>query len=49
MAFYEIKVDGKFYDEVYTEKQKTIDEIKKEYQKLLKKDNVKVRRIISKG
>lgn len=49
MPYYEIKANGKFYDEVFTQRQKTVDEIKKEYQKLLKTDNVKVRRILSKG
>jgi hypothetical protein len=49
MPFYIIRANGKFYDEVYTERVKTTDEIKKEYQQLLKIDNVKVKRVLSKG
>jgi hypothetical protein len=49
MPFYVIRANGRYYDEVYTERVKTTAELKKEYQKLLKTDNVKVRRIISKG
>lgn len=48
MPYYEIKANGKFYDEVYVAIPKTTDELKKEYQKLLKTENVKVRRILSK-
>jgi hypothetical protein len=47
--FFEIKANGRFIDEVYYARPKTIDEVKKEYQKLLKTENVKVRRMISKG
>jgi hypothetical protein len=46
--WYEIRANGRYIDEVYTERVKTNDEIKKEYQKLLKTENVKVRRILTK-
>lgn len=49
MAYYEIKADGRFYDEVYYATVKTCLEVKTEYQKLLKTQNIRVRRIISKG
>ena len=43
MSFYEIKANGSFYDEVYYGCPKTIKEVKEEFQKLLKTQNIKVR------
>lgn len=49
MAYYEIKANGRFYDEVFIKGPRTLAEVKKEFQVLLKTENIKVRRIISKG
>jgi hypothetical protein len=49
MPFYLIKANGRYYDEVYTERPKKTEELKKEFQALLKTDNVKVRRLPGKG
>jgi len=42
MAFYEIKCNGRFHDVVFYEKNKSVDEVKKEYQKILNTQNIKV-------
>jgi len=47
MPFYEIKANGRYHDTVYTERSWTIDEMKKEYQKLLNTKNIKVKKIHS--
>jgi len=42
MSYYEIKVNSRFYDVVFYEKNKTIKDVKEEFQKLLNTKNVKV-------
>lgn len=42
MLHYEIKVNGRFYDDVYYPTRKTIAEVKAEFQKTCNTQNVKV-------
>ena len=44
---FEIKANGSFYDEVFYLDSKSVSEVKKEFQILLKTQDIKVRRIIS--
>lgn len=45
MLLFEIKVNGRFIDEVYYPVPKSIDEVKKEFQKYYNTKNVKVRKL----
>ena len=45
MILYEIKANGRFYDEVFYSNPKKISEVKEEFKKLLKTDDIKVRKI----
>jgi len=42
MPYYEIKANGRFHDVVFYEKSKKVEEVKKEFQKLLNTQNVRV-------
>jgi hypothetical protein len=42
MSYYEIKVNGRFHDVVYYENNKSVKEVKEEFQKLLNTQNVRV-------
>jgi hypothetical protein len=43
MTFYEIKANGRYYDEVFYASPKKVSEVKTEFQKLLKTEDIKVR------
>jgi hypothetical protein len=49
MAYYLIRVNGKYHDTVYRARPVTCDELIAEFQKQLKTENVKVRRLVARG